>query len=82
MTDPWMEQPVSFPLSAKDRAQNQEQSAFRSALSLASCRRSEALSSVAPILRTSVLSVSRLAIHPSRWGHLYFAELGDISILH
>jgi len=65
---------VSFSLLAENRAETKEQSPLSSALSSASCRRSVSLSSVAPILRTSVKSLSCLFIYPSQWGHLYFAE--------
>jgi hypothetical protein len=74
--------PLSFALLAENWAEYQEQSDHRSAQFSASCRRSESLSSVAPILRTSVKSLPYLVIHPWQRGHLYFAELGDISTLH
>jgi hypothetical protein len=49
--------PDEFTLLAENRAENKEQSLAGSALSSASCRRSRSLSSVAPILRTSVRSI-------------------------
>jgi hypothetical protein len=39
-----------------------------------SCRRSESLSSVALILRTSASSVSRFIINPFQRGHFYFGK--------
>jgi hypothetical protein len=68
--------PLSFALWAENRAESKEQSPFGSALSSASCRRSETLSSVAPILRTSIPSLPYRLPFPWQRGHLYCAEQG------
>ena len=72
---------LSLSLLAKNWAENKEQSKERSAQFSASCRRSESLSSVAPILRTSAFSLpcvfSTLAKGDistlQNRGHFYFA---------
>ena len=66
------DQALSLSLSAKNWARSKEQSPYGSALFSASCQRSESLSSVAPILRTSVKSVSLSSLTPQK---------GDISTL-
>jgi len=81
MTQPEISQPMSLALLAENWAEKRAERS-RSAQSSASCRRSESLSSVAPILRTSVKSLPYLLIHPWQRGHLYFADSGDISTLH
>lgn len=74
---------VSFALFGQKLGRKQKGSALRHLPSLRpSCRRSESLSSVAPILRTSALSLPCLFTFPWQRGHLYFAVEGDISILH
>ena len=67
--------PVSFALFGQKLGRMQKGSALRHLPSLRPlCRRSESLSSVAPILRTSAWSLSHFLVNPSQRGHLYFAE--------
>jgi hypothetical protein len=69
--------PVSFALFGQKLGRKQKGSALRHLPSLRpSCRRSESLSSVAPILRTSAMSLSYLFTSPWHWGHLYFVKKG------
>jgi len=72
-----MDWPVSFALFGQKLGRKQKGSARRHLPSLRhSCRRSESLSSVAPILRTSAMSLPCLFTFPCQRGHFYFANQG------
>jgi hypothetical protein len=82
MTDPSVDQPVSFALSAKNWAGNQKSRALLALPSLRPRAGAPVALQQSRTLRTSDTSLPDLLINPSQWGHFYFADLGDISTLH
>jgi hypothetical protein len=78
-TDPdW---PLSFSLSAKNWAENKEQSNLRSAQSLASCRRS-GRSPALPYPPHEYLQSTIAPYSPLAWGTSLLCRKRDISTLH
>lgn len=71
---------LSFSLPAKNRADSKEQSLFRSALSLAPCRRS-GCSPAVPYPPHECLEFSTFSFQPLPKGTFLLCQKGDISIL-